>query len=348
MSELPRYSFGAHLRDHWLSCLLAVAACGALVVLLPAMGVSLHGCLLAAGVVAACFAGAGLWNYLRTARYWREMAELASFAECARELPDLVDEPLFLAGRGSHGALEAVAQAASREALALTQDKRDYSDYIELWIHEVKTPLAAAKLVLSGQHGPEAATLKAELERVESQVDQALYAARSSSLSNDYAIRETLLLEVAREAVKRNVHFLVGHQVEVAFDIPEAMTVLADRPWLVFCLQQVTVNAAKYGARHVTFAAEEEAAGTPRGRTMLTVVDDGCGIPAADVPRVFDRGFTGQVGRAHGSATGMGLYLVRVLCERMGLGVALVSEEGVGTTVSFSFPRDRRRLEVRS
>ncbi len=348
MTDLPRYGLGAHLRDHWLSCLLAVAACGALVVLLPVMGVSLHGCLLAAGVVGACFAGAGLWNYLRTARYWRELVELASQVERAIELPDLVEEPLFLAGRVSHGALEAVAQAASREGLALLQDKRDYSEYIELWIHEVKTPLAAAKLVLASQHGPEAATLKAELERVEAQVDQALYAARSSSLSNDYVIRETSLLEAVREAVKRNAHFLIGRQVEVAFDVPEALMVLADRPWLVFCLQQVVVNAAKYGAHRVVFAVEEEAVGTPHGRTVLTVADDGCGIPVADVPRVFDRGFTGQVGRAHGSATGMGLYLVRVLCERMGLGVALASEGGAGTTVSFSFPHDRRRLEVRS
>lgn len=346
MSELPRYSLAAHLRDHWLSCLLAVAACASLLLLLPVMGVSLHGCLFVAGVVGACFAVAGLWNYLRTARYWREAADLALQADRACEVPALLEEPSFLAGRVAHGVLDAVAQAASREALALAQDKRDYAEYIELWIHEVKTPLAAAKLVLADQHGAQASTLKAELERVEAQVEQALYAARSSSLANDYAIRETPLLEAVREAVKRNAHFLVRRQVEVAFDVPEGASVLADRPWLVFCLQQVVVNAAKYGARRISFAAKEEAVGTPRGRTVLAVADDGCGIPAADVPRVFDRGFTGQVGRAHGSATGMGLYLVRALCGSMGLGVTLVSEEGVGTTVTFSFPHDRRHLRL--
>lgn len=342
MSDLPRYSLGAHLRDHWLSCLLAVAACAGLVVLLPVMGVSLHGCLFAAGVVGACFLGAGLWNYGRMARYWREVVELLDRVERVCEVPDLVEEPLFLAGRVSHAALDAVVQAASREAAVLLQDKRDYSEYVELWIHEVKTPLAAAKLVLADQHGPAASTLKAELERVEALVDQALYAARSSSLTNDYAIRETNLLEAAREAVKRNAHFLIGRQVEVAFDVPEGLTVLADRPWLVFCLQQVVVNAAKYGSGRIDFSVAEEAASTSRGRTVLTVADDGCGIPVADVPRVFDRGFTGQVGRAHGSATGMGLYLVKALCERMGLGVSLSSEEGAGTAVSFVFPHDRR------
>lgn len=345
MSDLPRYTLGAHMRDHWLACLLGVAACVGLLVVLPTLGVTLHGALFAAGLAAACFAGAGIWNFARMARYWREVVAMVEQAERACEIPALLDEPLFLAGRVAHGALEGVAQAASRENAELLQEQRAYSRYIELWIHEVKTPLAAAKLVLASMHGTEAATLKSELERIEAQVDQALYAARSATVANDYAIREVGLLDAAREAVKRNAHLLVGRQVEVRFDVPEGLTVLADRPWIVFCLQQVVVNAAKYDARAITFAARVEEPGTPRGRTVLLVADDGCGIPAADMPRVFERGFTGQVGRAHGSATGMGLYLVRTLCEQMGLGVSIASEEETGTEVAFSFPHDRRMLQ---
>lgn len=344
MTEAPHYSFGAFLRDRWLSCLLGVAACAALLLVLPIMGVTLHGCLFAAGLVALCFAGAGLWNYGRTRRYWRDLAQAADQSERVCELADLLDEPLFLEGRVAHGALETLAQSAAQESGALLLDKRAYREYVELWIHEVKTPLAAAKLVLASMHGAEAATLKAELERVESEVEQALYAARSETVAGDYAIREVDLLEAAREAVKRNAHLLIGRSVEVSLAVPEGMTVLADRPWLVFCLQQVVVNAAKYDAHSIVFEARIEEADTPRGRTVLTVRDDGCGIPAADMARVFERGFTGQVGRAHGSATGMGLYLVRTLCEQMGLGVTLASQEGVGTEVAFAFPHDRRNL----
>ena len=82
------------------------------------------------------------------------------------------------------------------------------------------------------------------------------------------------------------------------------------------------------------------------GMSYIRVTDDGCGIPAADVPRVFERGFTGQVGRAHGSATGMGLYLVASLCASMGLHVGLASEEGTGTRVILTFPHDRTRKEL--
>ena len=200
--------------------------------------------------------------------------------------------------------------------------------------------------MLANEPSTQSAKIARELERIEAQVDQALYYARSTSVERDYAIREVSLGEAAREACKRNTRFLIERGALPAFNIPETMTVLADEPWLVFILGQVVVNAAKYGATSIEFTAREEESGTPRGRTVLEVRDNGCGIPAADVPRVFERGFTGQVGRAHGSATGMGLYLVASLCASMGLHVGLASEEGTGTRVILTFPHDRTRKEL--
>lgn len=347
MNEEPQYSLGAYLRDHWLSALLAAVACGGLLVALPALGTPWDGCLLAASLVASLALAAGLWNYGRTARYWREMAELASVAERACELSGLLREPGFLEGRMAHEAIDRLCRLAGAEQGALKEERRAYGEYIELWVHEAKTPLAATRLVLAGMHGPEADKLRAELERTEWLVEQALYAARSTTLTNDYAIREVGLAEACRSAVKRHTRFLVARGMSANIEVPEDAKVLADEPWLVFCLQQVVVNAAKYDATQLCFRTYDLEPATPRGRTVLEVSDDGCGIPAADVPRVFERGFTGEVGRAHGSATGMGLYLVATLCERMGLDVSLASEEGVGTTVSVAFPHDRRRMAER-
>ena len=124
-------------------------------------------------------------------------------------------------------------------------------------------------------------------------------------------------------------------------------TVFADATWLSFIVGQVLANAAKYGASCVRFSSRTEGEGGA-ARTVLAMADDGCGIPAADVPRVFERGFTGANGRAQGSSTGMGLYLAAVMCEKMGLGLGIASEEGTGTRVMISFPHDRRRLDVQS
>ena len=112
-------------------------------------------------------------------------------------------------------------------------------------------------------------------------------------------------------------------------------------------LGQLIVNAAKYGAVRIGFSSRIEGEGTSAAHTVLEVSDDGYGIPAADVPRVFDRGFTGVNGRKQGASTGMGLYLVAQLCEKMGLGVAIASEEGSGTRVLVTFPHDRRAYDIR-
>ena len=194
-------------------------------------------------------------------------------------------------------------------------------------------------------HGGVASKLKAELDRIESYVEQALYYARSTSLARDYAIRELPLADAVRTACKKNARYLIERGTTPSIEVGDGVTVFADASWLSFALGQVLVNAAKYGATSVRFTVREEGAGTSAARTVLEIADDGPGIPAADVPRVFDRGFTGKNGRAQGSATGMGLYLVATLCEKMGLGVGLASEEGTGTRVMLAFPHDRRRMD---
>ncbi|MDO4291215.1 MAG: sensor histidine kinase [Eggerthellaceae bacterium] len=343
MSDIPRYTFGAYLRDRWASIILGVFCLVGLAAMLPVLGVSVHACALIAGFVALCLAAMLALGYGRRARYYRELAEFSAQIGRLNQFSALVDEPEFLEGRISHAVTEHLANVANGENAAEREQARAHREYIELWIHEIKTPIAAAKLMLASMHGQQSMKLKGELERIEAQVDQALYSARSMSVSNDYAIRELNLAAATREACKKNAHFLIERGVSLKEEIPEGTSVLADEPWLVFILSQVITNAAKYGARTITFTAREEEPDTPRGRTVLEVRDDGCGIPAADVPRVFDRGFTGEVGRAQGSATGMGLYLVAVMCARMGLGVGIASEEGEGTRVAFSFPHDRRR-----
>lgn len=134
--------------------------------------------------------------------------------------------------------------------------------------------------------------------------------------------------------------------VSLDFAIDEALEVFADAKWVDFIIGQVLENSSKYGAKTVRFEGAAKDAGTKDGCIELLISDDGDGIPAADVPRVFDRGFTGSQGRTHHKATGMGLYLAAVACERMGLGLRVSSEEGAGTTIALTFPLDRTRMDL--
>lgn len=343
---IPPFTPGTYLLDNLAGLIALVLCLVSVVVVLPALGVNSSGVLLVADVLTLIALAAGFFDYRRKAAFYRELRSLAMQLRQACVLPSLIAEPTFLEGRIALGTAARLATLAGEETERLNDEGAAYRRYVELWIHEIKTPIAALRLMLAADQSQQSARMARELERIESQVDQALYYARSTSVAKDYAIREVDLGAAAREACKKNGRFLIERDCVPTFAIPEGLTVLADEPWLVFILGQVVVNAAKYGASRIEFTAREVEPGTSRGRTVLEVRDNGCGIPAADVPRVFERGFTGQVGRTYGSATGMGLYLVASLCAAMGLHVGLASEEGTGTRVILTFPHDRTRKEL--
>ena len=275
-------------------------------------------------------------QYARRASFWHQVEEATTNLEQGAHVVDLVDPPSFLEGRLAYEAALAIVQADNQE---ITEN----AEYIELWVHEVKTPLSAAKLITKRMSGPDALALRRELERMDDLISQSLFAARTESLVADYLIREVNLADIAKEVCKSHMHYLTSLGVALDFQIDPDTTVFADKMWLEFIITQIVVNAAKYEAHTISFIAFEAQQESSTSSTVLEIKDDGCGIPAEDVPRVFDRGFTGAVGRAHGSATGMGLYLVARMCARMGLSIMLASEEGVGTRVQIAFPHDRRR-----
>lgn len=249
-------------------------------------------------------AGYLILQYVRRASFWHQVEEATTNLEQGAHVVDLVDPPSFLEGRLAYEAMLAIVQADNQEITELRSNARENAEYIELWVHEVKTPLSAAKLITKRMSGPDALALRRELE---------------------------------------HMHYLTSLGVALDFQIDPDTTVFADKMWLEFIITQIVVNAAKYEAHAISFIAFEAQQESSTSSTVLEIKDDGCGIPAEDVPRVFDRGFTGTVGRAHGSATGMGLYLVARMCARMGLSIMLASEEGVGTRVQIAFPHDRRR-----
>lgn len=340
----PGFTFRSYLVDHAFALCIGTLGLLCATGMLGLLGISIDGIITVMGFIVTCLGAILVWGYLRRVRYWKEARAIIGTLDKSGSFPEMIEQPPFLDGRLAEHAIEELLSKSEQEMAAAVSDLKASREYIELWVHEVKTPIAAAKLILNGMHGEQANKLKTEIERMETLVEQALYAARATSLVNDYAIREVSLLELAQEACKGNMHLLVAKGVTVSMDIPAELTVLADRSWMIFVLSQLISNAAKYDATELRFSGRAIDETGSHGHCVLEVEDDGCGIPARDVPRVFDRAFTGSIGRAHGSATGMGLYLVATMCAKMGLGVQLASEEGEGTRVIILFPQDRRRL----
>lgn len=344
--DIARFTAGTFLRDKIAVVAIALLVIAFITFLLVILGVTIDAIVLIDSTLAACVVLALVLEYRRRASFWKDVETAIEALDRTRYIGDLVDEPSFSEGRLALDAMLALTQLNKDELGELRTQNHDRAQYTELWVHEVKTPLAAAKLVLDRMHGPDVAKLKIELERIEGLVEQALFAARSDTLVNDYLIREVRLAGAVGEACKSNMCYLASCGVTLNMQVDPQVTVMADRTWLAFILNQLITNAAKYDASTITFTTYEEGNEGPHACTVLELRDDGCGIPAADVPRVFDRGFTGEVGRAHGSATGMGLFLVARMCAQMGLDVLLASEEGIGTRVQIKFPHDRRRMRL--
>lgn len=323
----------------WLPCALLVF-CTALV-----LGVTPWGAAVLAGLVVIALAFALTWDFVRKRAYYGGLRKAIEQLDHARHLSAFVAEPRFLEGRLSWEACDTLVYLAGRDLARATDAAEDYERYIETWIHDIKAPIAASRLILGRLRGPEATALRQELESIERRVEQALYYARSQAISTDYAIRELALLDAAREACKRNQNLLIAAGVTPDLAIDPGLHVFTDRSWLIFMLGQLLQNSAKYGARTIRLSARETGTGSS-GLVELEVADDGEGIPEGDMPKVFDRGFVGENGRAEGSATGMGLYLCARLCEEMGVSLDAYSEKGRGTRVVLGFPANADALNL--
>ncbi len=337
------FTLGTYLVDKAAVIALALAVTALICLVLYVIGISKDCVLLVLIVQASVLVVALAIEYLRRKRFWRQVENAITSLTQASHFQGLADEASFLDGALAFQATSKIADCAKSELLDLKEQNREHSTYTELWVHEVKTPLAAAKLLVNKMHGADAVTLKKELERIELLVEQALYTARLTSLQNDYLIREISLTEAINEACKQNMQSLTARAIKLDIQIDPGEQVFADKAYLIFMIGQIISNAAKYDARTISFCATSSPEEGSHACTVLKIADDGCGIPASDVPRVFDRGFTGEVGRSHGSATGMGLYLVASMCAQLGLDIMLASEQGSGTRVEITFPHDRRR-----
>ena len=189
------------------------------------------------------------------------------------------------------------------------------------------------KLICENNHCSFTRDLMAEQENVNRFTEQALYFARSEHTEKDYSVREICLSDVVHEAIADNKYLLRQNHVTIAVEDMDHV-VYTDDKWVRFILDQLISNAVKYRTDQpvLHFFTWKE-----NDRVLLSVEDNGIGIPAGDLPRIFEKGFTGENGRRIHSSTGIGLYLCRRLCDKLGIGIS-ASSRGQGTTISLSFP----------
>ena len=249
------------------------------------------------------------------------------FFECAPVPRRLYARKLFaLLRRCGRGMIGAVSDAE--------ESRKEYREYVERWVHEVKTPLTAARLLCQRLDGPARRRLSLELDTIDAHAERALYYARSENPEKDFVIRESSLEEICLDAVEAHRSLLQESGASVNLE-GLAGTVSTDPKWAAFVVGQLLQNSARYCRENlrITFSARREGR-----RVLLTIADNGMGIPPEDLPRVYERGFTGSNGRARGGSTGLGLYLCRRLSDAMEVTLEITSVPGEGTRTVLGFP----------
>ncbi len=219
----------------------------------------------------------------------------------------------------------------NRGRIKAQQDKQEVYDDFGLWMHQIKTPVAALDLLIqSGETRPQ--EMKAELFKVNEYLQLMLNYLRQNLDNQDLMIQELSVDAVVKEVLRKYAFFFSQKNLQLELKQLEG-TVLSDKKWLIFILEQVLFNAIKYtsdGKITIAFYGQQ-----------LTIQDSGIGIRSEDLPRVFEKGYTGYNGREQQRASGLGLYLSRKVADKIGSRLAIESKIGEGTTVSIFFPKKR-------
>lgn len=279
-------------------------------------------------VLASCL----LLFYFSRKKYLNKLLDMTEQLKERYLLPEIMQEP----ERADEQVFYQIMKMAEKSMLErigeVQRERKEYKEYIEQWIHEVKTPITAIKLICENNRCSFTRELMAELENINRFTEQALYYARSEHTEKDYSVREINLSDVVHGAIADNKYLLRQNNVAVTVEDVE-YSIYSDDKWLRFILDQLISNAVKYRADQPVlhfFTVKEN------DSIILSVEDNGIGIPQSDLPRIFEKGFTGQNGRTIHSSTGIGLYLCRRLCDKLGIGIS-ASSEGKGTAISLSF-----------
>ena len=201
---------------------------------------------------------------------------------------------------------------------------RDTVDYYTIWAHQIKTPIAAMRLTLQKEDVPEARRLASELSRIEQYVEMVLVFVRLGSDYSDYVFARQDIDEIIRNSVKKFASEFIDRRIRLEYDSVDIQAV-TDEKWFAFVVEQLLSNALKY-TREGSIKIYSEG-------KVLCIKDTGIGIAPEDLPRVFDKGYTGCNGRTDRRASGLGLYLCRRICQNLGIDISISSTVGEGTTV---------------
>lgn len=283
-----------------------------------------------------------LIEYMKYRKYFSNINNILESLDKKYLLPEVLQEPNFMVGENINDILKELSRDMHEQVKHYRNIQEEYREYIEMWVHEIKTPIASSKLLIENNTNEVTRKIDTQMDRIENYVEQVLYYSRSDEVGKDYIIKKVGLSKLVKDVIKRNQRDFISKRISLQLgDLDEI--IYSDAKWVEFILNQIIGNAIKYSKgkddKIEIYSKKISSA------VILTIKDHGVGIIERDLNRVFEKGFTGENGRKFGKSTGIGLYLCKKLTDKLGLGLQVQSEENVGTEISIIFPKSENISE---
>ncbi len=277
--------------------------------------------------------------YQRKRKYWQEIETILDNLPEKYLLSEVMKKPRNSQDLAYYKILKRANKSMLENVNQSRKAQKDYKEYIESWVHEIKIPITSAKLLCENHKSELTSKIDDEMEEINNFVEQALFYARLDCVSNDFMIRKVNLEEAIRNVLARNKKSMIQNQMKVEIDNIQ-VNAYTDEKWLEFILNQLIVNSIKYRKDKdsaVLIGTEEN-----EKNVKLWIQDNGIGIKPSELDRIFEKGFTGTNGRRQTKSTGIGLYLCQKLCEQLGMGIEAESKENEFTKITITIPREKK------
>ena len=276
-----------------------------------------------------------LFEFFKIRKYYNDLIDVSNNLDKKYLVTEVIDEPNFVEGRIIHEVLRNCNKSMNEEVRSYKHENDEYRDYIEAWVHEIKTPIASAKLIIENNKDEATKRISKELDTVDSFIEQVLYYSRSTDVSRDYIIKKVEIRKVVNGVIRSKASDFINKRIQI--EIEGLLEVIAmDEKWLSFIIGQIVQNSIKY-SREIG-AKVKISSKNIENSVVLRIEDNGCGIAEEDIRRVFEKGFSGENGRVYARSTGMGLYICKKLCDGLSVGISLESKKDEFTIVSLVIP----------
>lgn len=282
----------------------------------------------------ACIFNIGI-DYFRKYKFYQSLSNTLDVLDKKYLILEMINKPNFYEGEIFYQTLYDINKSMIENVKEYNLSIIDFKEYVEMWIHEVKIPISSLTLLIHNNQEKIDKRYVEQIRKLDNYIDQILYYVRSENAEKDYIIKEKSLQEIIKNVALKNKDDLLASKVKLDVNVNN-IKVLTDAKWLEFILNQIINNSIKYKRNNVESyikIIEKE----DKEKTYLSIYDNGIGIPKKDIPRVFEKSFTGENGRITAKSTGMGLYIVKKLCDKLGHKINIESKKNEYTKITIIF-----------